>query len=229
MNFKFFLVIFSLLYLKFDYFASAQSFFTVQGAINPNSVRADTGSVVAEQSNSGGSMPKPDTMAVKRSNWLFLKPSVHAFRLHLPLDRLHLTSAYGSRFHPVLGKWLKHNGVDLRADFQPVYSISFGIVERVIQDKRSGNYVVINNFNGIETVFCHLAKVLVKPGDTLKAGQPFAISGATGTVTGPHLHFGLKLKGKYINPLPLLIAIELKLVNAVNKRKQKDVALNRTY
>lgn len=152
--------------------------------------------------HSAATMPPKDTIKVKRER------ASYEFRLQPPLtNKLYVTSPYGWRYHPVLGKRLKHNGVDLRAKFQPVYSISIGTIEKIGKDTRSGNYVIIDNFNNIETIFCHLSKVVVHVGDTVRAGQAFAISGATGKVTGPHLHFGIKVKGKYINPLPILKAI----------------------
>jgi len=157
--------------------------------------------LVSPNHSSSTFLPK-DTVKIKRET------NMLDFRLSLPLQsKLYVTSSYGWRYHPVLGKRLKHNGVDLRARFQPVYSISIGTIEKIGKDARSGNYVIIDNFNNIETIFCHLSKVVVHIGDTVRAGQPFAISGATGKVTGPHLHFGIKVRGKYINPFPILKAI----------------------
>lgn len=205
MNFRSFSIILLFIQLNFNYFAGTQSFNTVKRGINPKisrNVGQDTLRRVATALKE-----KTEKTSLKKNH-----RSVHSsFRLHLPLKSIFFTSFFGQRFHPVLGRVMTHNGVDLRADYQPVYSISKGVVARTGKDKRSGNYVVINNFGGIETVFCHLAKILVKTGDTLPGETIFAISGATGTVTDPHLHFGLKVNGRFVDPRPVLLAIEKRL------------------
>lgn len=202
MKINLFIIISLLFQLNFNYFAGAQTFNTVKSLTNPNEsrqfLRGDIKKVIGL---------KKKTNKVNHAD-KHRQITNTSFRLHLPLNKIYFTSYFGKRFHPVLGRVLYHNGVDIRADYKPVYSISKGVVERICRDKRSGNYVVINNFNGIETVFCHLAGILVKVGDTLIGGAIFAISGATGLVTGPHLHFGLKVKGRFVDPKPLLLAIE---------------------
>ena len=58
----------------------------------------------------------------------------------------------------------------------------------------------INHGQGVYSVYYHLNKILVKKGDTIKRGEAVGLSGKTGRVTGPHLHFGIKLYSKNINP-----------------------------
>ena len=63
-----------------------------------------------------------------------------------------------------------------------------------------GFYVIVRHENGLETVYGHLSRFLVKPDQYVKAGQPIALSGNTGRSTGPHLHFETRFMGYAINP-----------------------------
>lgn len=128
----------------------------------------------------------------------------------LPLNgKLFITSDFGERFHPVFDKEIFHAGIDLRADYEIVNSIAEGIISKEGYDLRSGNYLIIQHGNAIESIYCHLSKFLLKSGDLVSAGDNIAISGGTGAVTAPHLHFSIKEDGKFIDPLPILKAISL--------------------
>ncbi|MDE3185123.1 MAG: M23 family metallopeptidase [Bacteroidota bacterium] len=126
----------------------------------------------------------------------------------LPLNGMqYVTSGFGERFHPVYHKEIFHEGIDLKADYKIVKTIANGIIAKEGYDKRAGNYLIIQHENRIESIYCHLSKFLCRPGDLVFAGNTIAISGATGAVTAPHLHFAIKENGKFIDPLPLLEAI----------------------
>ena len=132
-----------------------------------------------------------------------------AFRnVSSPLNnRLFVTSDFGERYHPILQSETLHAGIDLRANYEIVNAIADGIIVREDYDTRSGNYIIIQHRNGIESIYCHLSKFFRKAGDLVFAGDSIAISGATGEVTAPHLHFAIKEDGKFIDPEPLLKAI----------------------
>ncbi|HEY5369734.1 MAG TPA: M23 family metallopeptidase [Hanamia sp.] len=122
-------------------------------------------------------------------------------------EKLYVTSDFGERFHPILHNETLHAGIDLRADYEMVNTIANGIIVKEDYDARAGNYIVIQHGNGIESIYCHLSKFLFNPGDLVFGGDGIAISGASGAVTAPHLHFAIKENGKFIDPLPLLRAI----------------------
>lgn len=134
-----------------------------------------------------------------------LKP---AKNLSAPLLKwLYVTSGFGERYNPVLHEESFHTGIDLRANYDTVLSIACGMILKEGHNLRSGNFMVIQHGNGIESIYCHLGGFLLRPGDVVIAGSKIAISGATGAVTGPHLHFAIKVEGKFTDPMPLLIAI----------------------
>jgi murein DD-endopeptidase MepM/ murein hydrolase activator NlpD len=123
--------------------------------------------------------------------------------LRLPVDKVHVTSAFGNRIHPVTGIKTFHYGVDYRgAVGDPVYSISNGKIIATGYDNISGNKVTIEHPDKTKTVYYHLHKILVKSGQKVNARQKIATVGQTGRVTGAHLHFGIMdKKGKWINPM----------------------------
>ncbi len=128
------------------------------------------------------------------------KRTKHEKLISYPLRNIVITSPFGYRRDPFTGKRTYHNGVDLRANYEPVYSMLPGKVIKVSKDKRSGIYVTVKSCNFLIS-YCHLSSVSVRKGDYLVAGQPIGISGNTGRSTGPHLHISLKLKNRYLNPL----------------------------
>ncbi len=116
----------------------------------------------------------------------------------MPVKGNYVTSQYGWR--PKFGR--THKGIDLRAAIgDTVYSAFSGRV-RLTRFERGGYgfYVIVRHDNGLETVYGHLSRFLVKPDQYVKAGQPIALSGNTGRSTGPHLHFETRFMGYAINP-----------------------------
>jgi len=116
----------------------------------------------------------------------------------MPIKGNYVTSHYGDR--PQFGR--THKGIDLRAAIgDTVYSAFSGRV-RLTRFERGGYgfYVIVRHENGLETVYGHLSRFLVKPDQYVKAGQPIALSGNTGRSTGPHLHFETRFMGYAINP-----------------------------
>lgn len=119
-------------------------------------------------------------------------------RYVMPIKGNYVTSHYGYR--PQFGR--SHKGVDLRSAIgDTVYSAFSGRV-RLTRFERGGYgfYVIVRHENGLETVYGHLSRFLVKPDQYVKAGQPIALSGNTGRSTGPHLHFETRFMGYAINP-----------------------------
>ena len=121
----------------------------------------------------------------------------------LPLKSIHINSGFGMRRHPIYHKRIMHNGIDLSARYEKVYSIFPGTVIKVGQDSRSGKFITVRT--GDYTIsYCHLSQQLVKEKEFVNAGTNIAISGNTGASTGPHLHITAKKDGQAFNPMIFL-------------------------
>ena len=121
----------------------------------------------------------------------------------LPLKNIHISSGFGMRMHPIYHKRILHNGIDLSARYENVYSMFPGTVVKVGQDNRSGKFVTVRT--GDYTIsYCHLSQPFVKENDFVIAGSNIALSGNTGASTGPHLHLTTKKDGKAFDPTILL-------------------------
>lgn len=120
-----------------------------------------------------------------------------------PLRSIHITSRFGMRHHPILHRYCMHNGVDLKAHNENVFSMFPGRVVSIGHNKRSGKYVIIQT-DSYSISYYHLSSILVRYGQYVHAGEVIAVSGNTGMSTGPHLHLTLKKDGKIIDPSCLL-------------------------
>ncbi|SDF69565.1 Peptidase family M23 [Mucilaginibacter pineti] len=122
----------------------------------------------------------------------------------LPLHHLHLTSGFGYRIHPITGKWAYHSGIDLSARADTVFCILDGVVRQSGYDQKLGLYIRIDHGSGVTSTYGHLSQSWVMKADTLTESQPIGITGATGQVTGEHLHFSIAFGQHYLNPLLFL-------------------------
>ena len=125
----------------------------------------------------------------------------------LPLKNIHIGSGFGMRMHPIYHKRMMHNGIDLSARYESVFSMFPGTVIKVGQDNRSGKFVTVKT-GGYTISYCHLSQQYVKVNDYVNAGTIIACSGNTGASTGPHLHLTTKKDGKAFNPTILLEYIQ---------------------
>jgi murein DD-endopeptidase MepM/ murein hydrolase activator NlpD len=111
--------------------------------------------------------------------------------ISLPLKKVMVTSPEGMRKHPVNGNNVIHHGVDLRANYDSVFSIMDGIVVEIGNDDRSGLWIKILHSGRLKSSYAHLSRILVKNGKSIRAGECIGISGNSGTSNGPHLHFNI--------------------------------------
>lgn len=125
----------------------------------------------------------PDTFAIDVSDYCIPVPG-------------YKTSDYGWR------RYRMHKGVDLKLQTGDTVRAAFsGKVRKTAYEARGyGYYVVMRHPNGLETVYGHLSKILVKPNQIIKVGDPIALGGSTGRSTGPHLHFETRFLGMALNP-----------------------------
>lgn len=141
-----------------------------------------------------------------------------------PLANITLTSQYGKQRvyngQPRAG----HNGADIRAVTGTSVRAPFaGTVVLTGFHYYAGGSVYIDSGNGVITVFFHLSDINVKQGEKVAKGQVVAKSGATGRVTGPHLHYSLVLAGQFVDPIPLLSTS----INQMLKKGTQSLVSNR--
>ncbi len=113
-----------------------------------------------------------------------------------------ISSTFGSRDAPMEGASSNHQGVDISASTgSTIVAAASGEVVIATYSASAGNYVMINHGGGVYTVYMHCSSLSVSEGDEVSQGQKIASVGSTGYSTGPHLHFGVRSDGEYVNPL----------------------------
>lgn len=111
------------------------------------------------------------------------------------------SSGFGYRVHPLEHVTRFHYGTDLAADCgDDIVCFAEGVVVEVNEDDGYGKYIRVEHDDGYETLYAHCSVVYVSEGQYVQAGEKIALVGATGQVTGPHLHFELTQNGVYTNP-----------------------------
>jgi murein DD-endopeptidase MepM/ murein hydrolase activator NlpD len=122
--------------------------------------------------------------------------------LRSPVPIANVTSGFGTRKHPILGYQRAHQGVDYGAPTgTPVWSVGDGVVALAGWLGECGKGVTIRHQGGLESVYCHLSSIAVRPGARVSQKQLVGRVGVTGLATGPHLHFALRRDGAFVNPL----------------------------
>jgi len=112
-----------------------------------------------------------------------------------------ITSRFGARSSPTEGASSNHKGIDIGAPTGTnIVAAASGTVVVSTYSYSAGNYIMINHGGGVYTVYMHASKLLASVGDSVKKGEVIAKVGSTGYSTGPHLHFGIRVNGTYVNP-----------------------------
>lgn len=126
--------------------------------------------------------------------------------LRAPLDFRRISSNFNPRrLHPVSKRIKPHRGIDYAAATgTPVWSSGNGRVIASGYNKANGNYVFIQHGNNIQTKYLHLSKRFVKKGQKVRQKQKIGSVGATGLVTGPHLHYEFLMNGVHRNPRTII-------------------------
>ncbi len=110
-----------------------------------------------------------------------------------------ITSPFGER---ELGG---HHGIDIAGDTgDSVRASAAGTVRKAEYHDIYGNMILLDHENGQQTLYGHLSKIMVEPGETVSRGQVIGAVGSTGFSTGPHLHFEIRLNEMAVNPVPYL-------------------------
>ena len=157
----------------------------------------------AKDGNADNTTSKATTES-KKENTTTSSPSttVSSGNLIWPVPSCHsISSGYGYRIHPVTGVRKLHAGIDIPCSTgTTIVAAASGTVVDAGYNAYNGNYLKISHGNGLETMYLHCSKLLVSSGARVSGGQTIAKSGATGMVSGAHLHFVVKKNGNYVNP-----------------------------
>ena len=118
-----------------------------------------------------------------------------------PVSGRRITCGFGWRLNPFNHEYREfHKGIDISARYEGVRATKYGMVTYAGWMGGYGNAVIIAHPGGWKSLYGHLSRIIVKPGQYVKQGQQIAKSGDTGRSTGPHLHFELIKQGGHTNP-----------------------------
>ncbi|GAB4362120.1 MAG: M23 family metallopeptidase [Oricola sp.] len=136
-----------------------------------------------------------------------VRGEIRAFPIANPAPGYSISSGFGNRRDPILGKSAFHAGIDLALTTgTPVHATAAGTVVRAGRAGGYGNMVEIRHANGLKTRYAHLSRIYVHKGQNVAAGDVIAASGSTGRSTGPHLHYEVREGSKAVNPMTWLRA-----------------------
>ena len=123
------------------------------------------------------------------------------------IGEIELSSGFGVRSDPFLGRPAMHTGLDFRASTgDPVRVTANGTVTSAGWSGGYGRMIEVDHGNGLSTRYGHLSEILVKVGDNVKIGQVIGAVGSTGRSTGPHLHYETRIDGDAVDPQKFLRA-----------------------
>lgn len=150
-----------------------------------------------------------------------------------------ISSTFGSRRHPISGKWRNHNGVDYAAPSgTPIHATADGVVEYIGSQRGYGNTIVLKHHGNYSTLYAHQSRFAkgLRKGDRVEQGQLIGYVGSTGWSTGPHLHYELRIAGKPVDSLAIDLPIartlepaQKKAFDAESRQYQAQLALLKSY
>jgi murein DD-endopeptidase MepM/ murein hydrolase activator NlpD len=143
--------------------------------------------------------------------------SARTFLMRTPIDGARISSPFGMRKHPILGYTRMHQGVDFAAPIgTKIFAAGAGVIERAGRNGGYGNFIEIKHAHGYQTEYGHLSRYAkgIKKGVHVAQGQVIGYVGSTGLSTGPHLHYGVLVRGKFVNPLSVKVPTGTKLAGA---------------
>ncbi len=113
----------------------------------------------------------------------------------------HITGSFGERLDPFSGEGVFHAGVDISSQYgDPVRASADGVVSAVETRPGYGRLVVVDHGFGISTWYGHLSRFNTRPGTYVKRGEVIGFVGVSGRVTGPHVHYEVRIRGTPVNP-----------------------------
>ena len=122
--------------------------------------------------------------------------------LSRPIASAPVTSGFGARLDPFLGRPAMHTGIDFRAAVgYPIRTTAAGTVSRAGYAGGYGLMVEIDHGDGLSTRYAHMSRISVSPGEVVPKGAIVGRAGSTGRSTGPHIHYEIRVDGEAIDPM----------------------------
>jgi len=122
--------------------------------------------------------------------------------LRWPAEEQRITSAYGWRIHPIWGYRSFHTGIDIGSNYGS--DVRASLAGRVVEVDYMGAYglvVLIDHGHSLATVYAHMSRAIVRPGQVVESGEKLGTVGCSGWCTGPHVHYEVRLQTKPVNPV----------------------------
>lgn len=152
--------------------------------------------------------------------------SIRRAFLKVPVPGARMTSVFNlKRYHPILKRYRPHHGVDYAAPTgTPVLAVADGTLSFVGWKGGNGNFIVLKHDPPYESVYAHLSRFRsgLKKGAQVKQKDIIGYVGSTGLSTGPHLHFGIKRNGKWVDPMSLDTSRGNQLQGSLRRRFDED-------
>ncbi len=169
----------------------------------------DTGPVLAATFNMDGKL-KSAFRHMRNGKPEYFTPDGRSLKrafIRMPIPYARLTSGFGGRKHPVLGRFRMHKGVDYAAGVgTPIQAAGDARVEFVGWKGGYGRTVILNHGNGRTTLYGHMSRFgNAKSGQRVVQGTVIGYVGASGLATGPHLHYEFRVNGVHQNPLKMTL------------------------
>jgi murein DD-endopeptidase MepM/ murein hydrolase activator NlpD len=130
--------------------------------------------------------------------------SAKKFLVRKPVNNAMMRSGFGSRRHPILGYSRMHTGVDWATGYgTPIFASGNGTIDFVGWEGGYGKYIRIKHPNGYETAYGHMSAYAkgIEVGKRVRQGQVIGYVGSTGLSTGAHVHYEIKVNGRFVDPL----------------------------
>ena len=130
--------------------------------------------------------------------------SAKKFLVRKPVAEGIMRSPFGIRHHPILGYTKMHTGVDWAAPTgTPIYAAGNGVIEKAAWESGYGKFVLIRHNNGYETAYGHMSAFArgMEPGTRVRQGQVIGFVGSTGLSTGSHVHYEIRINGRFVDPM----------------------------
>jgi murein DD-endopeptidase MepM/ murein hydrolase activator NlpD len=143
-----------------------------------------------------------ELVSAEIENLAAAKRTAASLPLARPIANSPITSGFGARLDPFMGRLAMHTGIDFRAGVgYPIRATAAGTVITAGYTGGYGKMVEIDHGNGLTTRYAHMSRILVKAGDVVAMGAVVGSSGSTGRSTGPHVHYEVRADGEALDPM----------------------------